>query len=673
MSIRLAHLSRRRKTLISNPCCLAGGRGGVGPRRGPPQATGDSHPSCGRGGQSKSKTAGIQEKKSIKIMHWNAHGIKTKKLELGVFLTENKIDVCAIQETHLKEEERFWIRGYKDFRQDRMNRKNGSIITLVNTNTLTAVETYRSRPDGETVDQDTECLGIELILPSNNLHVYNIYSPPDKDFQFEPQVKQDNFIVVGDFNSHSPSWGYKDLDSKGEKVEDWAIDNQLILLNRADDPPTFTSMTWRTSSTPDIAFATDDIQGRSERSVESQLGARVKLDGKYYSKQVIMKEGVPQGSAISPTLFLVYINDITSAITPYVKHTLHADDFSIWSTAEYATTAKVRVQATVDKTKERDVTLTMNGQPLPTEDTPTFLGITLDKRLTWKPHIQKIKQKAIRRSQIMKKLSGTKWGANSKILRQVYQGYIRPVMEYASPAWSTAATSNLTSLSKTQNQNLRIVLGAIKATPIKELHKQAEMDTLENRREQRTLTLYEKSKRNPTHPLHNILREKTKNRLKSRKSPNHVMKEQFEENQDLLWQTDRYESLKLAESPWENNKVSISYTIPGIERKNEEDTNNLRVKTLEHIDNTYPHDTWTHIYTDGSSDNMKAGGAGIHIWHSDGSKEDIAKATGSICSNFKAEVIAIKTALEHIQANQDDSGEGQKYIIFCDSQAALQS
>ncbi|GFS13023.1 hypothetical protein ElyMa_003126700 [Elysia marginata] len=151
------------------------------------------------------------------------------------------------------------------------------------------------------------------------------------------------------------------------------------------------------------------------------------------------------------------------------------------------------------------------------------------------------------------------------------------------------------------------------------------------------------------------------------------MKEKFEENQDLMWQTDRYESLKLAESPWENNKVSISYTIPGIERKNEEDTNNLRVKTLEHIDNTYPHDTWTHIYTDGSSDNMKAGGAGIHIWHSDGSKEDIAKATGSICSNFKAQVIAIKTALKHIQANQDNSGEEQKYITFCDSQAALQS
>ncbi|GFS13491.1 reverse transcriptase [Elysia marginata] len=151
-----------------------------------------------------------------------------------------------------------------------------------------------------------------------------------------------------------------------------------------------------------------------------KLTARVKLDGKYYSKQVIMKEGVPQGSAISPTLFLVYINDITSAITPYVKHTLHADDFAIWSTAEYATAAKVRVQATVDKvfkwsqdwgltinlnktlftkfslkTKERDVTLTLNGQPLPTEDTPTFLeshsisgspGNHISRRSTKKPY-----------------------------------------------------------------------------------------------------------------------------------------------------------------------------------------------------------------------------------------------------------------------------------------------
>ena len=109
-------------------------------------------------------------------MHWNARGLKRKKQELMEFLRLHEIDVCAIQETHLQEKERFWVRGYETFRQDRLNRKNGGILTLVKT-TLTAVETRRSRPEGQIQDQDTEWLGIEIILSPGNLHVYNVYSP----------------------------------------------------------------------------------------------------------------------------------------------------------------------------------------------------------------------------------------------------------------------------------------------------------------------------------------------------------------------------------------------------------------------------------------------------------------------------------------------------------------
>ena len=41
--------------------------------------------------------------------------------------------------------------------------------------------------------------------------------------------------------------------------------------------------------------------------------ARVKLDG-YMSESVKMREGVPQGGVISPTLFLLYINNITTIL-----------------------------------------------------------------------------------------------------------------------------------------------------------------------------------------------------------------------------------------------------------------------------------------------------------------------------------------------------------------------
>ena len=46
--------------------------------------------------------------------------------------------------------------------------------------------------------------------------------------------------------------------------------------------------------------------------------ARVKLDG-HLSSRVKIREGVPQGGVISPTLFVVFIDDITvQSDKPYI-------------------------------------------------------------------------------------------------------------------------------------------------------------------------------------------------------------------------------------------------------------------------------------------------------------------------------------------------------------------
>ena len=86
------------------------------------------------------------------------------------------------------------------------------------------------------------------------------------------KVRPQSWIITGDFNSHSPSWGYGQLNSKGEEVENWITENRLILINKPGDPDTFYSRTWRTTSTPNLANATDDIQGIAEREVSLQLG-----------------------------------------------------------------------------------------------------------------------------------------------------------------------------------------------------------------------------------------------------------------------------------------------------------------------------------------------------------------------------------------------------------------
>ena len=193
---------------------------------------------------------------ALKIVQWNAEGVRLKNTELQHFVKLKAIDVCCIQETHLSSSHRFFIRGYEVFRQDRENRPKGGLLTLVRNN-IPAAEIKRS---GQ-ADLDTEYLGVKLVLAGTPVTVFNICSPPDKHIQLHNiKIKPQSWIITGDFNSHSPSWGYEQLNNKGEEEVNWITENRLILINKPDDPDTFYSRTWRTTSTPDLAIATDDIQ-----------------------------------------------------------------------------------------------------------------------------------------------------------------------------------------------------------------------------------------------------------------------------------------------------------------------------------------------------------------------------------------------------------------------------
>ena len=96
---------------------------------------------------------------------------------------------------------------------------------------------------------------------------------------------------------------------------------------------------------------------------------------------------------------------------------------------------------------------------------------------------------------IMKKLAGTTWGADEKVLKNLYTGRVRPVLEYGIAAWATAAKSNFNKISRVQNQGMRIITGSQKTTPINELEKITCLQPMQDRRDSRAQQQAEKFRR----------------------------------------------------------------------------------------------------------------------------------------------------------------------------------
>ena len=53
--------------------------------------------------------------------------------------------------------------------------------------------------------------------------------------------------------------------------------------------------------------------------------ARAQVNGAH-SRQKTLREGVPQGGVLSPTLFLIYVNDIIAELLRKIYSALYADD-----------------------------------------------------------------------------------------------------------------------------------------------------------------------------------------------------------------------------------------------------------------------------------------------------------------------------------------------------------
>ena len=287
-------------------------------------------------------------------------------------------------------------------------------------------------------------------------------------------------------------------------------------------------------------------------------------------------------------------------------------------------------------------------QQLPQVETPTFLGVKLDTRLPWKPHIKDMETKSIKKLAVLKKLSGSHWGANSKILKTVYIGAVRPSLEYGVSAWATAANTHTNKLDKVQNMT-RTILGALKTTPKAEMEKTAGGEPLESRRQANTSHLCRKDEEDarPT-PEPKAQRPHEKQIEKEKSEPTCKRKAERTCRNPYNWCTPlrKIEPKQLATR---NPKSWDQDNHPWHHFEGTPEWSSFGALALEEIDKHFPTTSWTHIYTDGSAENATRNGrCGAYIKRPGKPPFSVSAPGGILCSNYRAEVLALLKATETI-------------------------
>ena len=422
---------------------------------------------------------------------------------------------------------------------------------------------------------------------------------------------------------------------------------------------------------------------------------RTNLNGTMSGKQTL-HEGLPQGSSLSCTLFLIFINDLPPLLT--VSKALYADDLVIWVSEKYSVLARAKLKRALatlgtycslwklrlntdkttysiftrsPKTAKQEYLLKINGETIKKEENPSYLGVTLDQQVNLSAFIRSLKEKATKRLNLVKRLASLSWGASKQTLRQLYLGYVRSIMDYAQSLQTVASKTAISSLDRVQNQALRLICGGLRTTPTAACEIEANIEPLDLRRERATLEATERYKRLPTYHPNRQQVDKwcRQNRLKQI-SPIQAAqaineKHHLPEERELLQ--------KAATLPPGHELkccTILPYLLdPSITKSS--DPNILKMATLDTINNYAT--TIVHVYTDGSA--LKAttnAGAGILLKYPDSSTIETSIACGKHCSNYKAEVIAIDHAINAIHSQFTfNIKTPTDIVIFTDSQSAL--
>lgn len=148
-----------------------------------------------------------------------------------------------------------------------------------------------------------------------------------------------------------------------------------------------------------------------------------------------------------------------------------------------------------------NLNLQLENERIPQHNCVKFLGVWLDSKLTGVPHFNYIVKKCEKNINILRALSGVWWGSHPFCQKLLYNAIIRSHLDYGSFLLDLGNKAALDKLSKIQSKCLRIILGAMKSSPINAMQVECDEPPLHLRRQFLSDRFLFKLVQNSDHPL----------------------------------------------------------------------------------------------------------------------------------------------------------------------------